>query len=122
MLLVPGEAADLDGLDRGHMTEKREDTLRITNQFRKKGGMVYDLRGDGTRLTLVVSPRTSSDDLGDWHIEARVGGQTDGVSVQRWAKTRVEALQAVGVAWGHAALPAFDWDAVRVALAAVRAV
>ena len=33
VLLVPGEAADLDGLDRGHMTEKREDTLRITNQF-----------------------------------------------------------------------------------------
>lgn len=104
------------------MAENAQDTLRITNQFRKKGGMVYDLKGDGLRLTLVVSPRSTTLDPDDWHVEASLFGQGDDARVDRWGVTRTAALQAVGVEWGRLTLPRFDWEAVRIALAAVRAV
>ncbi len=84
--------------------------------------MVYDLRGDGERLTLTMSPRASSQDPDEWHVEASASTQADAVRVDRWARTRAEALHAVGLEWCKLALPRFDWEAVRVVLAEVRAV
>ena len=107
------------------MTEKEKDALRITNQFRSKGSMVYDMRGNGERLTLTVTQRTSEDDSGEWRVEARAGGRPEGEIVERWGATRIDALRAVGSAWSErltAGFPRFDWEAVAQALIAVRAV
>ncbi len=107
------------------MTEKQKDTLRITNQFRSKGSMVYDLRCNGERLTLTVSPRTSEHDGGEWRVEARTSGRPEEDVVERWGPTRIDALRAVGLEWTERlarGLPRFDWEAVAQALIAVRAV
>ena len=103
----------------------KEEVLRITDQFRGKNGMVYDLKIGPSRLTLCISPRMTSQDAGDWHIEAAVSKAPDGVVVGAWGPTKAGALAAVGKAWAVEAtagtLPVFDWDAVRKALDGVRA-
>jgi hypothetical protein len=107
------------------MTEKEKDALRITNQFRSKGSMVYDLRCNGERLTVTVSPRTTEQDGGEWRVEARAGGRPVEDIVERWGATRIDALRAVGRAWTEQlarGLPRFDWEAVAQALITVRAV
>lgn len=107
------------------MTEKDKDALRITNQFRSKGGMVYDMRFHGERLTVVVTPRSGEENGGDWRVEARAGGRPEEDTIERWGATRIDALRAVGGAWTEqlaGRLPQFDWDAVAKVLTAVRAV
>jgi hypothetical protein len=107
------------------MTDKNKDALKITNQFRNKRGMVYDLKGDGARLTVCVSPRESAADTGDWRVEARIAHSPEAFVITEWGHTRAEALRAVGLAWVAQTesqnLPTFDWDAVASVLNAVRA-
>ena len=90
------------------MDEKDKDTLKITNQFRAKGGMAYDLKCKGTRITLLVTPRTTPD---------------DSIVVTGWGPTRMEALRAAGrSSTASSNLMMFDWDAVAAVLSSVRAV
>jgi len=101
------------------MTERDKTALRITNQFRSKGSMFYELRCDGTRLTIAVSetPR------GEWRVLAHVGS-ADAESIEKSALTRRDALRAVGDSWAtreSPEFPTFDWNAVADALQAVRA-
>jgi hypothetical protein len=51
--------------------DTKSTALRITNQFRSDGGMAYDLKCEGVRLTLVIAERTRADDPAAWRIEAR---------------------------------------------------
>jgi hypothetical protein len=98
-------------------------TLRITNQFRSRDGMVYDMRQHGAHLTVVVTPRMSEQDSGEWRVRARTGN-ADGESIEEWGPTRLDALRAVGRAWtekGSSGLPQFDWEAIVTQLLAVRA-
>jgi hypothetical protein len=107
------------------MTEKKTDLLRITNQFRSRDGFVYDLRCEGTRLTLSVMPRVDAKDPGEWRVEARANAQ-DPAPITGWGPTKRDALREVGVAWmARAAMlgsPTFDWEAVAKVLSEVRAV
>jgi len=118
------------GQGHGHAKEKKEganaDALKITNQFRSKGGMAYDLKCEGVRLELHMTPRSNSDDPNEWRIEARgnrVG--TEGAVVVEWGKTRGEALRAIGEAWAASeqtlGLRVFNWEAVAKMLESVRA-
>jgi hypothetical protein len=106
------------------MDEKDKDTLKITNQFRAKGGMAYDLKCKGTRITLLVTPRTTPDDEGDWRVEARSNTTPDdSIVVTGWGPTRMEALRAAGrSSTASSNLMMFDWDAVAAVLSSVRAV
>jgi hypothetical protein len=106
------------------MEEKDKDSLKITNQFRSKGGMAYDLKCKGTRITVLVSPRTTPDDEGDWRVEARSHTpQEEDVVVTGWGPTRIAALQALGrSSTATASLGMFDWDAVATVLSSVRAI
>ncbi len=61
--------------------EEKSTALRITNQFHSKGGMAYDLKCDGVRLTLLVSAKTRTEDPGEWKIEARGARTADNVAV-----------------------------------------
>lgn len=107
--------------------EEKTTALRITNQFHSKGGMAYDLKCDGVRLTLLVSAKTRSEDPGEWKIEARGARTSDDVAVvTEWGATRIDALQAVGQSWADALQTAgmrvFDWNAVAKILSTVGAV
>lgn len=108
------------------MEDKEKDGLKITNQFRAKGGMTYDLKCKGARLTLVVTPRTTEGDSGEWRVEARVARPLeDPIAVAEWGPTRIEALRAVGRAWSATpeaqGFGMFDWEAIAQALISVRA-
>jgi len=106
--------------------EKVPGALKITHQARGRNGMVYDLSADGHRLTVSIFQRESSDDEGDWRIEAQASRADEAIVVSRWGTSRIEALKSVGAAWAERAqadsLPSFDWDAVSKLLETVRAV
>lgn len=107
--------------------EKDKDALRITNQCRVTGGMTYGLKCEGVLLTLVVSPRASEHDEGEWRVEAKAKRATDEPFLAaEWGPTRIEALRAVGRAWDanvpRHGLGMFDWEAVARVLQEVRAV
>jgi hypothetical protein len=99
--------------------------LKITNQFRSKASLVYDLNCDGNRLTLRITGRQSAEDAGEWHVEARTSTAGAGPSLEAWGPTRRDALLVVAAQWKERAyelaLPVFDWDAVAAALTEVRA-
>jgi hypothetical protein len=100
--------------------------VRITNQFRKRQAMVYDLSCDDVRLTLEVTSRESADGLGEWHVEAFARHAPEKPTIDEPGTTRREALSAVARAWaakrGTYGFPPLDWDAVAEALVAVRAI
>jgi hypothetical protein len=107
--------------------EVDQDAIRITQQFRSRDAMVYDLRGSAGRLTLRVTGRGGEDGPPtDWRIEAATSSSPDAVIVAERGATRAEALRAVGRSWNEkrlaSNLPSFDWEAVARAMAAVRAI
>jgi hypothetical protein len=108
------------------MKEKNPDALRITNQFRRDGGMVYDLRGDGSRITIVITQRFDVERPDQWHVQAQTGSAPETTAFAEVGSTRVDALRAVGKSWNSHllanGLPHFDWDAIEQALRAVKAV
>jgi hypothetical protein len=100
--------------------------VRITNQFRKREAMLYDLACGDVRLTIQVSQRTSDDGLGGWLIEAHARQSAERPPINEPGATRDEALRAVGRAWtakgGAHGFPRLDWDAVAEAMQSVRAI
>lgn len=104
--------------------EPNEHAVKITQQYRARNGMTYDLKGEGHRLTVHISPRENASDRDDWRVDAAIGSADPIVS--EWGSSRAIALGAVGRVWSLRAqtegLPAFDWDAVAKALLAVRAI
>ena len=104
-----------------------EGAIRITQQFRSRDAMVYDLRGKAGRLTLRITGRGGDDGSPmEWRIEASTGGSADAVIVAEEAATRADALRAVGRSWNDRRIennvPSFDWESIARAMAAVRAV
>jgi hypothetical protein len=107
--------------------ELDEDAIRITQQFRSRDAMVYDLRGSAGRLTLRITGWNGDDGPPtEWRIEAATGSSPDTVVVVERGATRAEALRAVGRSWNEkrlaSNLPSFDWESVARAMAAVRAI
>jgi hypothetical protein len=104
-----------------------EESIRITQQFRARDAMVYDLRGSAGRLTLRVTGHGGGDGPPtEWRIEASTSSSPDAVVVAEGGPTRAEALRAVGRSWNEKRLandlPSFDWESVARAMAAVRAI
>jgi len=109
------------------MKSDDEDAIRITQQFRSRDAMVYDLRGPAGRLTLRVTGRGGEEGPPtEWRIEAATSSSADAVIVAEQGATRAEALRAVGRSWNEKRvannLPGFDWESVARAMAAVRAI
>lgn len=105
---------------RSNKNDNGSDALRITDQFRTRQGMAYELRQSGARLTVLINEQE-----GGWCVEAS-SVQYPGEEISRVASTRAEALRRTGVQWTEDSaargLPSFDWSAVAVALTAVRAI
>jgi hypothetical protein len=112
--------------DKEAARDSAKDAVKITNQCRVRGGMAYGVKCAGVQLTITVSPRTTPDDLDEWHVEARAGsaGQ-EPVTISEWGPTRLEALRAVGRSWPARAsvldTALFDWEAVARVLQEVKA-
>ena len=106
-------------------TDDGNDNLRITNQFRTRHGFAYELRFQGVRLELLVTPRTTEEDGGDWHVEASVK-TTPELTIGHWAASKPEALRLTAATWAERAtelgLPTLDWAVITKALTAVRAI
>jgi hypothetical protein len=100
--------------------------VRITNQFRRRDAMVYDLSCDDIRLTIEVMQRPNDDGLGEWTIEAHTRQAVDKTTIHEPGVTRTDALHAVARAWaarrGAMGFPALDWEAVSAAMLVVRAI
>lgn len=108
------------------MNDKKQDQLRITDQFRTKRGMAYDLKCFGSRITVFVNQRESDDDPENWQVEASSSQNPNVPPISAWAPTRAEALREVGVQWAAAVatqgLAEFDWAAIAQVLSVVRAI
>lgn len=106
-------------------SDKGNDSLRITDQFRTRHGMAYELRERGSRLTLLIAERATPEAGTEWLVEA-TSTQFPGAAFANAAATRAEALRRTGVNWAAdcdaRGLPSFDWEAVAKALTAVRAI
>lgn len=94
------------------------DKLRITTQFRVRGGMAYELREHGSRLTVLI---TNGAPGSEWTCEAFTDPARP---ISHSATTRAEAVRRTSDAWrsDQQGLPRFDWDAVVSALTQVRAI
>ncbi len=104
---------------------KEEVHARITNQFRKRQSMVYDLSCHDVRLTVEITPSPSDAGSSDWSVRAHARQAPEQPFVDETGATREAALRAVAIAWtakgGAYGFPALDWEAVVQALHAVRA-
>jgi hypothetical protein len=111
-------------LAHARVTEDK-DALKITNQFRNKRGIVYDLKHQADRLTVCITQRENPDDVNEWRVDLSAGSQGEAV-ITEWGATKADALKAAGSTWISQAdalnLPTFDWDAVAKALTTVRAI
>jgi len=111
---------------RGGADATKADALKITNQYRSKMGFVYDLKCNGVRLTVGITPRQGPTDPGEWCVEGHAGSMPDAPPIAAWGATRSETLSEVGRQWvsksAELGLPEFDWAAVAVALTGVRAI
>jgi hypothetical protein len=106
------------------MIEKTKPTVRITDQYRDRDAMAYELLCEGTRVVIRFQEDTSGDGP-RWRAEARVNDKSDDSVIEASGATRAEALQKIGEGWDATLrsrpIPAFDWTHVADALRAVKA-
>jgi hypothetical protein len=107
-------------------SEEPGPAVRITNQFRRRDSMVYDLQCEGVHLTVTMASRANPDGLGEWTVEAFARESADKPTVVEPGLSREGALHAVARSWAAKnrvhGFPALDWEAVAGALRKVRAV
>jgi hypothetical protein len=100
-------------------------TIAITQQYRERHNMTYELDCAGQRLIVRVFFPVDDASVA-WRVEARTDDTPQAVVVAAVAGTREVALGDVSTAWDAASLPSggpsFDWAAVTRAMQAVRAI
>jgi hypothetical protein len=110
------------------MAEKKEDpNTRVTNQFRSREVMVYDLASEGAQLTISIAPCANNlDGTGEWRAEAYARQAPERPTLAETGATRGDALSAVARAWTEKnrawGFPKLDWEAIARVLRAVRAI
>jgi hypothetical protein len=96
---------------------------RITDQFHGKEGMVYELKCDGVALSISM---IASKQETQWEVEATAKVLPDPVVAKGVGRSRAEAFSVLQEAWCSqrtgAPFPRFEWEAIRNALASVRAI
>jgi RNA recognition motif-containing protein len=98
---------------------------RITQQFRERHNITYELDCSGTPLVIRIFP-LGNDPTVEWRVEARTSRAPDAPVASATAPQRREALERVARSSAEDAdlrvLSSLDWPAVAQALAAVRAI
>jgi hypothetical protein len=86
--------------------------------------MVYDLKCEGIGISISIS--ASPEDQKDWHAEVMAKLLPPPPVVAGTGSSREAALRVVADAWisrgATEGLPPLDWEAIRGALATVRAI
>ena len=104
--------------------EEKKRGVRITGQFRSRDSMVYDFICDNIRITISVS--SSKQDENQWNAEAIVKQVPDAPPMYGVGPSRGDAITALAESWasknGAVGVPWLDWNAIREALSAVRAI
>lgn len=90
---------------------------RITQQFRERSNMAYELDCVGVKLSFRMYPTEDAAGKDDWRVEAAAKDTPDRV-VKATAPTRRQAFNLVEREWGASSL---DWRAIEEALGSVRA-
>src|SRR3954471_11807617 len=94
----------------------------ITDQFHDKEAMVYDLKCDTIRISISIA----GSDEAAWQAEAMAKLVPSPPVARGVGPSRGEALRLLTESWssqGEAAgFPPLDWEAIRQALATVRAI
>jgi hypothetical protein len=98
--------------------EERLQTMHITDQFRDREVMVYDLRAGDRRVEIRISSQPDSQSL--WHAALAVNGSSDATPLRAAGTSRRAALEALEGSPGDV-LATRDWADIREALTAVRA-
>ena len=101
-------------------------SVRITQQFRERNNMTYELDCSGTPLVVrVFFPAVGADTDASWRIEACAGHPLQAVTAGASGLSRAEAFQSIARDW-HLAMPSaasdLDWNGIARVLAAVRAI
>jgi hypothetical protein len=110
------------------MAEKKDESkTRVTNQFRNRESMVYDLASEGEQLTISITPGAENlDGTGEWRVEAFARQAPEHPVLTGTGATRSDALSAVALAWAAKnrawGYPSLDWEAIVRSLRAVRAI
>ena len=99
--------------------------ITITQQFRERHNMTYELDCAGVALVLRVFFPAETGPV-EWRIEARGKGAGESIVIDKVAATRELAFQAICGAWPGGSLPtatpSYDWDSVTQVLRSVRAI
>lgn len=99
-------------------------TTRITQQFRERHNMRYELDCSGVPLIVRVFFPNAGASASTWRIEAMTSDATGSPVAQAHAASRAEALQMIAEAW-HETMPPtsskLDWTGIAEAMTAVRA-
>jgi hypothetical protein len=99
---------------------------KVITQYRSAGEMVYEVECSGISLDIRVSSQPGTAGERDWHVAAQSGRDADAIVITESAPTKAEALRKVAASWEERApdlgLPLFNWEAVAVALLAVRGI
>ena len=116
-------ANDRDPAERKAAAKVRPN-VALTQQYRERHNMTYELDCLGVRLTVRVF--FPAEGAADWRIEARSGVGAEAFVIDKAASTRELALREICEAWqassAPSAAPSVDWQAVTLALKTVRAV
>jgi hypothetical protein len=103
--------------------DQRNPAVRITNQFHHNDKMVYELKCDGVTVSISMSGARKAT---EWEAEATAKVLPDPVVAKGVGPSRGEALSGLREAWCSqregAPFPRLDWEAIREALATVRAI
>ncbi len=104
---------------------KNAAAIAITQQYRERHNMTYELDCAGEALILRVFFPPEAGPV-EWRIEARGKGCGEAVVIDKVAATRELALQAVSGAWpaptAPTTPPSYDWVGVTAVMRTVRAI
>lgn len=105
---------------------KPQPLCKVTMQYRSGAGKVFELESAGQMLDVHVTPRTASENGGEWLVAAHDRRGGGAIVISESGATRGEALDKVSRAWvaqmTERGLTAFDWAAVTSTLIAIRAI
>jgi hypothetical protein len=103
--------------------EQKSQSVRITDQFHNRVGMVYELRCEGVVVSISM---VGTKEQTEWEAEATAKVQPDPLVATGVGRSKSEAFAVLREAWCSpregGSFPRLDWDGIRQALAAVRAI
>ena len=106
--------------------EKPESNCKVTMQYRRGAGKVFELESAGKILDVHVTPHEGSDSAEHWRVAVQDRRTADAIVISETGSTPGEALEKVGHSWveqmTERKLTAFDWIAIASTLRAVRAI